>query len=74
MQVFKIADFGLSSQESRGDMVLGTGSYMSPQLYNQQEYGFEVDMWAFGVVFYFMLNKEFPFSTYFIIFFRIESI
>jgi len=25
-------------------------------------YGFEVDMWAFGVLFFFMLNMEFPFS------------
>lgn len=36
---------------------------MSPEIYSQQEYGFEVDMWAFGVVMYFMLNREFPFST-----------
>ena len=30
---------------------------MSPEFYNEQEYGFEVDMWAFGVALYFMLNK-----------------
>jgi hypothetical protein len=24
-------------------------------------------MWAFGVLFYFMLNMEFPFSNYFLI-------
>lgn len=62
IKVYKIADFGLSTLESKGDIVLGTGSYMSPELYSSKEYGFEVDMWSFGVVFYFMLNKQFPFS------------
>jgi serine/threonine protein kinase len=42
--------------------VLGTGSYMSPEIYSEHEYGFEVDMWAFGVVMFYMLNREFPFS------------
>jgi serine/threonine protein kinase len=40
---------------------------MSPEIFSGNEsifYGFEVDMWAFGVLFYFMLNMEFPFSTY----------
>ena len=41
----------------RGETVLGTGNYMSPEIYKQEEYGFEVDMWAFGVVMFFMLNK-----------------
>jgi serine/threonine protein kinase len=39
---------------------------MSPEIFAGNEesfYGFEVDMWAFGVLFYFMLNMEFPFST-----------
>ena len=38
---------------------------MSPEIFKGDEehtYGFEVDMWAFGVLFYFMLNLEFPFS------------
>jgi len=38
---------------------------MSPEIFSGGEvtmYGFEVDMWAFGVLFFFMLNMEFPFS------------
>lgn len=38
---------------------------MSPEIFagNEQSfYGFEVDMWAFGVLFYFMLNMQFPFK------------
>lgn len=52
-----MADFGLSKKADRGETVLGTGSYMSPEFYLEQEYGFEVDMWSFGVTMYFMLNK-----------------
>lgn len=40
---------------------------MSPEIFSGSEnsfYGFEVDMWAFGVLFYFMLNMEFPFSNF----------
>lgn len=60
-QVYKVADFGLSKMTERGETVLGTGNYMSPEIYREETYGFEVDMWAFGVVLFFMLNKEFPF-------------
>jgi serine/threonine protein kinase len=40
---------------------------MAPEIFRGDEdstYGFEVDMWAFGVLFFFMLNSEFPFSTF----------
>lgn len=49
-----------------GGTILGTEQFMSPEIFSGNEtdfYGFEVDMWAFGVLFYFMLNMEFPFST-----------
>ena len=38
---------------------------MSPEIYSgndMKKYGYEVDMWAFGIIFFFMLNMEFPFS------------
>ncbi len=34
---------------------------MSPEVYAGIRYSYEVDMWAFGVVFYFMLNLDYPF-------------
>jgi len=46
--------------------------YMSPEVYGE-DYGFEVDMWAFGVLFYYMLNKEFPFGNYFFRYCRSSS-
>ena len=61
--MFKLADFGFSKKSGDiGGTVLGTENYMSPEIYKSDNYGFEVDMWAFGVLMYFMLNKEFPFS------------
>lgn len=47
--------------------MLGTDQFMSPEILSADEnntYGYEVDMWAFGVLFYFMLNMEYPFSNY----------
>ena len=41
--------------------MLGSSYFMSPEVYSGREYGGEVDMWAFGVMFFFMLNKEYPF-------------
>lgn len=54
---YKLADFGFAKKnEDVGGTVLGTENYMSPEIYLQDTYSFEVDMWAFGVVFFFMLN------------------
>ena len=61
--MFKLADFGFSKKQSDVEgTILGTEQYMSPEIYKGNEYGYEVDMWAFGVLFFFMLNLEFPFS------------
>ena len=58
--MFKLADFGFSKKSGTvGGTVLGTDQFMSPEIFKGDEdhvYGFEVDMWAFGVLFYFMLN------------------
>ena len=63
MQVIKLADFGLSKKKQNvTGTVLGTSEYMSPELLRGHRYGFEVDMWGLGVLFYFMLNAEPPFS------------
>ena len=66
-QTYKLADFGFSKKSNEiGGTVLGTENYMSPEIYRNQTYGFEVDMWSFAVLFYFMLNMEFPFSKVFL--------
>lgn len=76
--MLKIADFGFAKKAMNvKGTVLGTEQYMSPEIYrcglgseeeeeegSRYSYGFEVDMWAFGVLFFFMLNQSFPFSTF----------
>ena len=37
---------------------------MAPEIFDADEYDFAVDIWALGVLFYFMLNMEFPFSLF----------
>lgn len=73
MQVFKIADFGFTKKASNVEgTVLGTEQYMAPEIYRQgvegdvtegDMYGYEVDMWAFGVLLFYMLNLSYPFGT-----------
>ena len=64
-QTYKLADFGFAKQiDLNGGTVLGSEPFMSPEVFSSEKYGFEVDMWAFGVIFYFMLNMEYPFSYY----------
>ncbi len=69
LQLYKVADFGFAKKlENISGTVLGTENYMSPEIYLNQIYSHEVDMWAFGVLFYFMLNMEFPYSKLYVIF------
>ena len=43
----KIGDFGLSKEKSRSDMksFVGTISYQSPEICNNQPYSFKTDVW-----------------------------
>lgn len=50
----KIADFGLA-EEVRGDErpfrgLIGTDSYMAPEIVKEKHFGKSVDMWACGVI------------------------
>lgn len=51
--MFKLADFGFSKPlvNTRGTN-LGTDDYKAPEVYNQEIYGFGVDMWSFAILFY----------------------
>ncbi|CAH6722089.1 calcium/calmodulin-dependent protein kinase I [[Candida] jaroonii] len=58
-----IADFGLS-KILNGDKLTGkcgTLSYMAPEMFSQS-YDYQIDIWALGVLVYFMLCGYFPFD------------
>jgi len=75
IKMLKIADFGFSKKASNiFGTVLGTEQFMSPEIYKagveetdeEHSYGYEVDMWAFGVLMFYMLNLSYPFGNTYI--------
>ena len=64
-RVVKIIDFGFSistQPQEQSDVFCGTPCYMSPQLIQKMSYNpFKADIWAAGVVLYFVLMSSLPF-------------
>lgn len=66
--VAKIADFGLAKKlQLEEDLMTtsncGTPPYEAPEILQGKSYGFKVDIWALGVVLYFMLFGNYPFGN-----------
>lgn len=60
----RLADFGLAHKLSgRTKSVCGTRNYVPPEMIRGWEYGFEVDMWSFGVLAWRLLTGRFPFGS-----------
>ena len=62
----KIGDFGLAKKLRQNETikgVAGTLSYMAPEILQDKEYSYEVDIWAIGVIMYFLLTGELPFKN-----------
>lgn len=60
-----LADFGLAKHIHEGDTPTdcsGTLSYLAPEVLERTGYGLPVDMWAIGVLAYFMLCGYMPFD------------
>lgn len=60
-----LADFGLAKHIHKGDVPTdcsGTLSYLAPEVLQRTGYGLPVDMWAIGVLTYFMLCGYMPFD------------
>lgn len=60
----KVIDFGFASLFPRNETFCGTGTYMAPELWQQKEYsGSAVDIFAAGVMLFFMVAGHPPFGT-----------
>ena len=61
---YKIADFGFARSigNTGAKTHCGTEKYMAPEILSNSYYGIGVDIWALGVLFYFMLFAEYPFN------------
>eukprot|EP00041_Stephanoeca_diplocostata_P038280 m.1492288 g.1492288 ORF g.1492288 m.1492288 type:complete len:1074 (+) comp25195_c0_seq3:648-3869(+) len=60
----KIGDLGLATILKDGlpkCSVIGTPEFMAPEMY-REEYGFPIDIWAFGMCVIEMLTLEYPYS------------
>lgn len=58
---FKLGDFGIARTIERtmsGLSKKGTYSYMAPEVYRADEYGFSVDIYSLGIVLYRLLNRN----------------
>ncbi|KAL4486465.1 hypothetical protein ABPG72_018419 [Tetrahymena utriculariae] len=61
----KLGDFGFAKQLDEQNIAktsLGTTITMAPEVFNQEEYSFEADMFSLGIVFYFMIFGKYPYQ------------
>lgn len=63
--VVKLGDFGiarmLDSTTSGAQTTIGTPSYLSPEMCNNEAYGIKADLWSLGVVTYELIALRVPF-------------
>ena len=60
----KVVDFGfarLFDPKKMMNEVLGTPSYMAPEIVKKEKYGSPCDIWAIGVITYQILSGSLPF-------------
>ena len=63
--VVKIVDFGFAKKDAdqETDLISGTQYYMAPELIkHERHYPIFVDVWALGVMLFYMHAKKFPFN------------
>jgi hypothetical protein len=63
----RLADFGIAINLQSQDGFKtagrsGTYAYMSPEMLSREEYGTDVDIWAFGVTMYELLHADLPWA------------
>lgn len=62
----KITDFGLSKINIPNEQMVescGTPAYVAPEILLKQGYNQKVDIWAAGIIFYYLVRKQLPFKA-----------
>ncbi|KAM3144080.1 hypothetical protein pb186bvf_003844 [Paramecium bursaria] len=62
----KLIDFGFAirSDGSKQNVFCGTPNYMAPEIVRKVvSYSYEVDIWACGVILFYLLTSQFPFKA-----------
>lgn len=56
--IYKLGDFGFAVKKQINQDIVGTPIFMSPELFREEKYGSEVDVWAYGLLVHYVLFKE----------------
>ena len=63
----KLIDYGISkkldSLTRKQNTIIGTYSYMAPEILNEENYGNECDLWSLGVIIYRLIFIKFPYNA-----------
>ena len=60
--LIKIIDLGFSTMKHEDTDIYGSPYYISPEMWDEKKYTNKVDMWALGVIFYYLLHGKYPFT------------
>lgn len=55
--VYKLGDFGFAVKKEINKDIVGTPIFMSPELFREEPYGSEVDVWAYGLLVHYLIFK-----------------
>lgn len=53
----------LKQTKDRAQSVAGTPYYVAPELYAEQPYSFEADIWSIGIILYELCALRYPFNS-----------
>jgi serine/threonine protein kinase len=56
--IYKLGDFGFAVKKQINQDIVGTPIFMSPELFREEPYGSEVDVWAYGLLVHYVLFRE----------------
>ncbi len=61
----KLIDFGLAKfyPDLKSDFIKGTAEYLAPEILKKESISFNVDLYSFGIILYYLAYQKFPFRN-----------